>query len=123
MVRGIGELTDHLKATQEAALHTAELIEDLKAAEAQMARDNNKLAEQLKESQDRMTNMAELFKGGQEQVARLVASEQKQRVRTTPASPLAPASTLANINPARRPAPAPRTAHVRAQAQDPRTNQ
>ena len=123
MVRGNGELADHLKATQEIAIHTAELIEDLKAAEARMARDNSRFAEQLKESQDRMANMAELFKGGQEQVARLVASEQKQRARTTPASPLAPASTLANVNPARRPAPAPSTAHVRVQAQDPRTNQ
>ena len=83
MVRGNGELADHLKATQEIALHTAKLIEDLKAAEAQMARDNSKFAEQLKESQDRMANMAELFKGSQEQVARLVASEQKQREDNT----------------------------------------
>lgn len=123
MVRGNGELADHLKATQEIAIHTAELIEGLKAAEAQMARDNSKFAEQLKESQDRMANMAELFKGSQEQVARLVVSEQKQRTRTTPASPLTPASTLANINPARRPAPAPPPTHIRMQAQDPRTNQ
>jgi len=123
MVRGNAELANHQKATQEITLRTAELIEDLKAAGAQMARDNNKLAEQLKETQDRMANMAELFKGGQEQVARLVASEQKQRARITPASPLAPASTLANVNPARRPASAPPTVHVRMPAQDPRTNQ
>ena len=117
MVRGNTDLADHLKATHEITLRTAELIEDLKAAEAQMARDNSKLAEQLKETQDRMANMAELIKGGQEQLARRVASEQKQRPRMPPATP------LANANPARRPLTPPPSALVRVQAQDPRANQ
>jgi hypothetical protein len=117
MVRGNAELANHQKATQEITLRTAELIEDLKAAEAQMARDNNNLAEQLKETEDRMANMAELIKGGQEQLARRVASEQKQRPRMPPATP------LANANPARRPLAPPPSALVRPQAQDPRPNQ
>jgi cytoskeletal protein RodZ len=117
MVRGNAELANHQKATQEITLRTAELIEDLKAAEAQMARDNNKLAEQLKETQDRMANMAELIKGGQEQLARRVASEQKQRPRMPPATP------LANANPARRPLTPPPSAPVRLQAQDAKPNQ
>jgi cytoskeletal protein RodZ len=117
MVRGNAELANHQKATQEMTLRTAELIEDLKAGESQMARDNNNLAEQLKETQDRMANIAELIKGGQEQLARRVASEQKQRPRVPPATP------LANANPARRPlAPRP-SALVRLQAQDPKPNQ
>jgi len=117
MVRGNAELANHQKATQEITLRTAELIEDLKAAEAQMARDNNKLAEQLKETEDRMANMAELIKGGQEQLARRVASEQKQRPRMPPATP------LANANPARRPLTPPPSALVRLQAQAPKPNQ
>lgn len=117
MVRGNAELANHQKATQEITLRTAELIEDLKAAEAQMARDNNKLAEQLKETEDRMANMAELIKGGQEQLARRVASEQKQRPRMPPATP------LANANPARRPLTPPPSTLVRLQAQAPKPNQ
>ena len=117
MVRGNTDLADHLKATHEITLRTAELIEDLKAAEAQMARDNSKLAEQLKETQDRMANMVELIKGGQEQLARRVVSEQKQRPRMPPATP------LANANPAPRPLTPPPSALVRGQARDPRANQ
>jgi hypothetical protein len=117
MVRDNAELADHQKAAQELALRTAGLVEDLKASEAQMARDNNKLAEQLKETQDRIANMAELVKGGQEQLTRRVASEQKQRPRTSPATP------LNNTNPARRPLTSPPPALIRQQAPDAKPNQ
>jgi hypothetical protein len=118
MALGNAELADHLKAAQEITVHTAELIEDFKTAGAQMARDNSKLAEQLKESQDRMANVADLIiKGGQEQLARRVASEQKQRPR------MPPATSLANANPARRPLAPPASALVRVHTPDPRANQ
>jgi hypothetical protein len=117
MASGNAELVNQQKATQELTLRTAELIKDLKAAEAQMARDNGKLSEQLKETQDRMANMAELIKGGQEQLARRVAFEQKQRPKVPPATP------LANANPARRQLAPPPSAVVRLQAQDAKANQ
>jgi hypothetical protein len=117
MVRDNAELAEHLKATQEIGRRNADLIEDLKAAEAQMARDNSKLAEQLKESQDQMASIAELLKEGQEQVARLVASGQKQRPRTLASSP------LANVNSTRRPVTTPPSAIVRVPTHDPRPKQ
>jgi hypothetical protein len=103
MVHDNAELAEHLKATQEMARHNTDLIEDLKAEQAQIARDNVNFAEQLKASQEQMANIAEQLKGSQEQLAHLVASEQKQRLRTL-------AST-------RKPVPTPRAPQV--QPQDP----
>ena len=117
VVRDNAELSEHLKAMQEIGRHNADLIEDLKVAEAQMARDNSKLAEQLKESQDRMASIADLLKEGQEQVARLAVSGQKQRPRTLASSP------PAIVNSTRRPVSTPPSAIVRVQTQDPRPKQ
>jgi hypothetical protein len=112
MVRDTAELTEHLKATEEIARHNADLTEDLKATQAQMARDNGNLADQLKASQDLMTGIAEQLRQSQEQVARLVASEQKPRPRTPASSP----QTVANST--RRPVPTPPQPLVGVRTQD-----
>jgi cytoskeletal protein RodZ len=107
-----GELIERLKATQEIARHNADLIEDLRASQAQITRDNVNLAGQLKASQELMANIAEQLKESREQVARPVVSEQKQRARTLVSSP----PTIANST--QRPVPV-RAAPVRTQAQGP----
>jgi chromosome segregation ATPase len=116
MMRENAELAAQLKATQEIARHNADLAEDLKAAQAQMTRDSGNLVDQLKASQDLMASIAEQLKESQEQVARLAASEQKQRPRTRASLPLPIA------NPTRRTA-ATSPAPVGAQAQDSRHSQ
>jgi len=95
MVRDNAELAEHLKATQE------------------MARNNADLAEQFKASHEQMANIAEQLKQSQEQIARLVASGQKQRPRTLLSSPLPSANSTRKLVPTR---PSPR---VRVQTQDP----
>ena len=95
MVRDNAELAERLKATQE------------------MARNNAELAEQLKASHEQMANIAEQLKQSQEQIARLVASGQKQRPRTLASSPLPIANSTRKLVPTR---PSPR---VRVQTQDP----
>jgi DnaJ-domain-containing protein 1 len=109
MLRDTAELAEHLKATQEIARHNADLTEDLKTTQAQMARDNGN---QLKASQDLMTGIAEQLRQSQEQVARLVASEQKPRLRTRTSSP----QTVAN--PTHRPVPTPPQPLVSVRTQD-----
>ena len=95
MVRDTAELAEHLKATQEIARHNADLTEDLKATQAQMARGNGNLADQLKASQDLMIGIAEQLRQSQERAARLVVSEQKPRPKTLASSP----QTVANSTP------------------------
>jgi hypothetical protein len=95
MVRDNAELAEHLKATQE------------------MARNNADLAEQFKASHEQMANIAEQLKQSQEQIARLVASEQKQRPRTLASSPLPIANSTRKLVPT-HPSP-----QVRVQTQDP----
>jgi hypothetical protein len=112
MVQENAELVEHLKATQEITRHNADLVEDLKVSQAELTRDNGTLADQLKASHELMASIAEQLKESQEQVARLVASEQKHRPRTPASSPL----TIANS--ARGPAPT-RLAPTRTRSQDP----
>jgi chromosome segregation ATPase len=111
MVRENGELTEHLKAMQEMAHHSTDLAEDLKAARAQMARDNVNFVETLTASQEQIANIAGQLKESQEQIARPVASEQRQRPRTPASSPLPIPST------ARKPVPT--TPQIRLQTQYP----
>jgi hypothetical protein len=109
MVRDTAELAKYLKATQEIALHNADLTENLKATQA---RDNGNLADQLKASQDLMTGIAEQLRQSREQVARLVASEQKPQPRPRASSPQTVASST------RRPVPAPPQPPVSVRTQD-----
>jgi septal ring factor EnvC (AmiA/AmiB activator) len=95
MVRDNAELAERLKATQE------------------MVRNNADLAEQLKASHEQMANIAEQLKQSQQQIARLVASGQKQPPRTLASSPLPTANSTRKLVP-RRPSP-----RVRVQTQDP----
>jgi hypothetical protein len=108
MVREYAELAEQLKATHEIARHNVELAEDLKATQAQLTRENGGLANQLKASQDLLAFVAEQLRQNQEQVARLVTSEQKQRQRT-PASPQAIANSTHKLvtTPAASPAARP----------------
>lgn len=103
MARESAELAEQLKAAREAARRNSELTEDLKATQAQMARDIGNLAGQFKANQDLMAAIAEQIKQSQEQVAQLVAAEQKRA--------------------ARKPVAKPATPPVGAQAQDPRRAQ
>jgi hypothetical protein len=126
MIRDNAELTDRLKAAQDAARQAAALVEDLKtaqtqmarqnadlaqdlkAAQAQMTRDNADFAERLKSGQEQMARLADQLKASQDQITRLVASEQKPRPRKVASAPPSP-------NAVRKPAP-----QARAQTQDPR---
>jgi DNA repair exonuclease SbcCD ATPase subunit len=90
---GVAEL---LKQTHELARHNTELNDNLKATQAQIARDISDLTGQLRANQDLMTILAGQLKENQEQIARLV--EQKQRPR-----PLPPPLPVANL--VRRPVP------------------
>jgi septal ring factor EnvC (AmiA/AmiB activator) len=112
MVRDTAELAKYLKATQEIALHNADLTENLKATQAQMARDNGNIADQLKASQDLMTGIAEQLRQRREQVARLVASEQKPQPRPRASSPQTVASST------RRQVPTPPQPPVSVRTQD-----
>jgi hypothetical protein len=80
---------EQLKASQEQMIRdNAAVAEQLKASQAQMARDNAAVAEQLKAGQEQMARdnaaVAEQLKASQEQMARLIAkaSEQNQRPKT-----------------------------------------
>jgi len=117
MIRDNAELAEHLKAAQEMARHNADLAEDLKAAQAQMARDNVNFAEQLRTTQEQMTKIAEHLKESQEQVARLLASDQKPRPKTLASSP----PPIANSP--RKPVLTLQSLQVRTQAQDQRHSQ
>src|SRR5450631_59348 len=100
---------DQLKTGQAQMVHdNAELAEHLTATQ-EMVRNNADLAEQLKASHEQMANIAEQLKQNQEQIARLVASEQKQRPGTLASSPL----------PTRKLVPKRRSPRVRVQTQDP----
>src|SRR5450432_1756542 len=83
-------------------------IDQLKTGQAQMVRDNAELAERLKATQEMARNNAELaeqLKPSHEQIARLVASGQKQRPRTLASSPLPIANSTRKLVPTR---PSPR---------------
>ena len=97
------------------ARQNADLAQDLKAAQAQMTRDNADFAERLKSGQEQMARLADQFKASQDQIARLVASEQKPRPRKVASAPPSP-------NAVRKPAPALASSapQARAQSQDPR---
>jgi len=112
IVRDNAELTEH--AAQELVRHNADLLEDLKSAQAQMARDNVNFAEQLKASQEQMARIAERLKEGQEHVARLLVSEQKPRPKTLVSSP----PPMANST--RKPVLTLQSLQVRTQTQDQR---
>ncbi len=114
IVRDNAELAEHLKGVQEMARHNADLAEDLKAAQAQMARDNANFAEQLRASQEQMAKIPEQLKEGQENVAHLLASEQKPRPKTLASSP----PPIANST--RKPVPTLQSLQIRTQAQDQR---
>jgi hypothetical protein len=89
---------DQLKAGQsQMARDNSELAERLKAAQAQMAHDNGYFADQLKASQEQLASIARQLKESQEQVGRLLASEQRQRPKT-----LVSSSPIPIANPARR---------------------
>jgi uncharacterized phage infection (PIP) family protein YhgE len=113
MARDNSELAEHLKASQEIARHNADLSEELKAAQAQMARDNINFADRLKASQEQLASIAGQLKENQEQVGRLVASEQKRRPKTLASSPI-PIANPARRTPTSLPPP------VRVQTPDPR---
>jgi hypothetical protein len=133
MIRDNAEMAERLKVTQEAASQNAKLVEDLKAAQAQVirqnadladdlkaarsqaARDNAEFAERLKASQEQMAKISEQLKTNQDQLARLTAAEHKPRPRPVASAPTA---TVAAV---RRPAQAtPPSPQARAQVQDPR---
>jgi hypothetical protein len=113
MVHEYAALAEQLKATHEVARHNVELAEDLKATQAQLTRENGDLANQLKASQDILAFVAEQLRQNQDQVARLVASEQKRQ--RTPASPQAIASSTRKLvtTPAASPAARPTVPTVR----------
>ncbi|MGA8900541.1 hypothetical protein [Bradyrhizobium sp.] len=73
------ELANGLKTADTAARHNAELTEELRGAQSQLAREISTLADQLKANQDLMTNIASQLKDTQDQVARLAISAQRQR--------------------------------------------
>jgi hypothetical protein len=112
--RDNAELAEHLSAAQELVRHNANLVEDLKAAQTQMARDNINFAEQLKASQEQMARIAERLKEGQEHVARPLVSEQKPRPKTLVSSP----PPMANST--RKPVLTLQSLQVRTQTQDQR---
>ena len=97
MARDNSELAERLKASQDIARHNADLSEELKAAQAQMTHDNGYFADQLKASQEQLASIARQLKESQEQVGRLLASEQRQRPKT-----LVSSSPIPIANPARR---------------------
>jgi hypothetical protein len=131
MIRDNAEIAERLKATQEMASQSAKLVEDLKATQAQVirqngdladdlkaarsqaARDNAEIAERLKASQEQMARLSEQLKASQDQLARLTATEHKPRPRSQAS---APTTTLAAV---RRPAPT-TPSSPQARAQDPR---
>ena len=129
MVRENSELDEHLKATQEMARHTADVVEDLKSVQAQMAHDNANLAEQLRASQGQVTNIAAQLGASQEQMAKIAAQlkasqeqiahliEQKQRIKPLASAPFPTTSQ------ARKPTATPTGQHVSPQPQRPARSQ
>ena len=98
------KLVEQLKATRENARRNAELYEDLKATQARTAQQVGNVADQLKANQDTLAAMAEQLKETQEQVAHLVAAEQKQRAaRKLVPKPSAPAPVGAHTQDQSRP--------------------
>jgi hypothetical protein len=133
MIGDNAEMAERLKATQEAASQNAKLVEDLKAAQAQVirqnadlaadlkaarsqaVRDNAEFAERLKATQEQMAKISEQLKTNQDQLARLTAAEHKPRPRPVAS---APSATVAAV---RRPAQTtPPSPQARAQVQDAR---
>jgi len=90
MVTENSELAAQLKATREIARRNAELNEDLKATQAETAHQISGLVDKLKASQDVIATITEQLKETEEQVTRLVASEQKRSVRKPAPKPSAP---------------------------------
>ncbi len=113
-------LAELLKQTRELARHSTELNENLKATQAEIAHEISDLADQLKANRNLMMALAGQLNENQEQIARLLASEQKPRARLSPPSPVAtavPTAPVATV--VRRAAPKPPTATAGTQAREP----
>jgi hypothetical protein len=77
------DTAEHLKEMQDqTARHNADLIETLKAEQSQMIRDSMNTGQQLKASQEQVAIIGEKIKAIQEQLDRLVASDQQPRPKT-----------------------------------------
>ncbi|MGB9172890.1 MAG: hypothetical protein WCC35_15000, partial [Bradyrhizobium sp.] len=83
----------------------AELTEELRVAQSQLAREISALADQLKANQDLMTNIASQLKDTQDQVARLAISAQRQRPKpmavSQPTAAIPSRSTMPKLPPPR----------------------
>jgi hypothetical protein len=110
-LRENADLTEQLKATHELARRNAELSEDLKATQAQLVRENGKIADLLKANQESMATISEQLKQSQEQVARQIVVERKPRPKT-------PVSSPQMINSVPRPVPASTGIQSRPRPQD-----
>jgi hypothetical protein len=77
------DTAEHLKEMQDqSARHNASLIETLKAEQSQMIRDSMNTGQQLKASQEQVAIIGEKIKAMQEQLDRLVTSDQQLRPKT-----------------------------------------
>ena len=77
------DTAEHLKEMQDqSARHNANLIETLKAEQSQMIRDSMNTGQQLKASQEQVAIIGEKIKAMQEQLDRLVTSDQQLRPKT-----------------------------------------
>jgi Skp family chaperone for outer membrane proteins len=103
----VGQAIEQLKASQEQmARDNANLAEQLKASQEQTVRVIAQVSEQFKASQEQMArdnaNVAEQLKASQEQLARVIAqvSEQKPRPRisTLPPRPTAPGKPVPTLS-------------------------
>jgi hypothetical protein len=110
VVRDIANLEhgiEQLKASQELlARENAKAVEQLKASQEQVARDSAKAVEQLKASQEQIArdnaNATEQLKASQEQIARVLAkaSEQNMRPKTSVPPPRVTATPMRKRVPA-----------------------
>jgi hypothetical protein len=115
------ELAQTLQAIVHDLANMEQGIEQLKASQAQMGRDNAQIAEQVKASQEQMARdvaqIAEQLKASQEQMASIIAKASGRDPRKTSAPPAQPIATSIG-KPARTP-PLPQGA-TRPQALSPR---
>jgi uncharacterized phage infection (PIP) family protein YhgE len=113
------QLTQQFQSMARDLATLAQGIEQLKASQDQLVRDNANVADQLRASQEEAArnnaNVAEQLKASQEQLVSVLAKVSEQDLRPKISSPSPPRPTAA---PTRRPATAPSpqaTAQVRAQ--------